>query len=99
MERFDLHLELHRIDCLASHGNLEAYEFCKRKLEEIRKYPPPPTRIINGHDLIGMGFRPGKEFTQIFRAIEDAILEGTVTNRDEALEFVQKQYLRISRHE
>ena len=30
LPRFEEHLELHRLDCLASHGSLEAYDFVQR---------------------------------------------------------------------
>lgn len=92
LPRFDLHLELHRLDCMASHGKLEAYEFCKKKYEEFLTLPPPPLRLINGQDLIERGFKPSPEFSKILRAVEDAILEGTVTNREEALKFLEENY-------
>jgi poly(A) polymerase len=93
LDRFDLHLELHRIDCLASHGKLDAYNFCKEKWEEFKKLPPPPLRLITGEDLKGLGFKPGPEFSTILRAVEDAILEGTVKTRDEALHLVKVQFV------
>ncbi len=93
LPRFDLHLELHRLDCLASHGNLDAYRLCKAKWEELQKEPPPPLRLVNGEDLIQMGFIPGREFALILRTVEDAILEGTVKTREEGLEFVKRNYV------
>ncbi len=39
LDRFDEHLELHRLDCLSSHRNLENYEFMRRFLAET-----PPER-------------------------------------------------------
>jgi putative nucleotidyltransferase with HDIG domain len=92
LDRFDLHLALHKIDCMASHGKLEAHEFCTRKFEEFKLLPPPPSRIVSGHDLIEMGLSPGKEFTQILRAVEDAVLEGTVQNREEGLKFIRDNF-------
>ncbi len=92
LPRFDLHLELHRLDCMASHQKLEAYHFCKAKYEEFLKLPPPPLRLINGQDLIERGFKPGPEFSKILRAVEDAILEGTVHTREEALKFLEENY-------
>ncbi len=91
LDRFDLHMELHRLDCLASHKNLDAHEFCKKKLEEFSKEPPPPSRVIGGGDLIQMGFKPGPEFTEILREVEDGVLEGTIRNKEEAIEFVKKR--------
>lgn len=92
LPRFDLHLELHRLDCLASHKKLEAYDFCKQKYEEFLKLPPPPLRLINGQDLIAAGFKPGPKFTDILRGVEDAILEGTVKTREEALTYLKENF-------
>lgn len=99
LDRFDLHLELHRLDCLASHGDLEAYEFCKSKYEEFANEPPPPLKLINGHDLIGMGLVPSPEFSKILRTVEDQILEGTVQSREEALEYVKDNFLQKKDHD
>ena len=90
--RFDLHLELHRIDCMASHKNLDAYQFCQTKLEEFSKSPPPPTRLVTGEDLKTLGYSPGPIFSKIIRAVEDAILEGEFTDKDFALKWIQKHF-------
>lgn len=89
MDRFDLHLELHRLDCMASHKKLDAYNFCKQKWEEFKSLPPPPLKLVTGKDLIALGLKPGPEFSEIIRSVEDAILEGTISNREQALEFVK----------
>jgi len=90
MPRFDLHLELHRLDCMASHKKLDAYELSKKKLEELAKEPPAPSRILTGADLILLGYRPGKELGEVLREVEDAVLEGRVTSKEDAIEFVKK---------
>ncbi len=92
LPRFDWHLALHRLDCLASHGKLDAYEFCKAKYEEMQKEPPPPLKLVTGADLIQLGFRPGPEFTRILTAVEDAILEGTVKTKEEGIALVKKEF-------
>lgn len=91
LPRFDLHMELHRIDCMASHKDLSAYAFCQSKLAEFAKEPPEPSRLVTGGDLIAMGMKPGPEFTRILREVEDAILEGAVRTREEGLEWVRKR--------
>jgi poly(A) polymerase len=91
LPRFDLHLELHRLDCLASHGKLDAYEFCKQKYEEMLKEPPPPLKLVTGQDLIEMGLKPGPDFSRILRAVEDAILEGAVKDKESALAYARTQ--------
>lgn len=90
--RFDLHLELHRIDCLASHKILDVYEFCKSKFEYFQAQPPPPLKLIGGNDLMQLGFSPGKQMGEILRAVEDEILEGKVKTKEEALTFVKSSY-------
>jgi len=89
---FDQHLELHRIDCNASHGGLDLYEFVAEKLrttppEEIRPEP-----LMTGADLIAMGYAPGPRFKEILSAVEDAQLEGRVQGRDEAAQWVKGEF-------
>ncbi|MBI1860009.1 MAG: CCA tRNA nucleotidyltransferase [Deltaproteobacteria bacterium] len=92
IRRFDLHLELHRIDCLSSHGKLDAYHFCQQKLGEFRKLPPPPLRLVTGDDLIALGYTPGREFSKIIRAVEDSILEGELGDKTAALAWVREKF-------
>ncbi len=93
-EDFDLHLELHRLDCLASHGDLSNYRYCKKKLKEFGKQEKKltPPRLLTGNDLIRMGFQPGPLFKEILEALEDAQLEGKVTDRDQAVQWVKDNY-------
>jgi poly(A) polymerase len=89
---FDEHLELHRIDCLSSHGQLDAYEYTR---EQMRSLPPEairPTPLITGRDLIEAGYEPGPRFTEILAAVEDAQLEGRLTSREAAMEFVRRDF-------
>ena len=85
MARFEEHLELHRQDCLSSHGNLANYEFAQRKLREVPPDELRPTPLVTGHDLIAAGCRPGPAFAAALREAEDAQLEGRVTTKEEAL--------------
>jgi poly(A) polymerase len=92
LEKFEEHLELHRLDCLSSHRNLENYEFVRTKLVELPAGAIRPAPLLNGRDLIEMGYRPGPRFKEIIRAVEDAQLEGQLTSRDEAIRFVRERY-------
>jgi putative nucleotidyltransferase with HDIG domain len=85
MEHFEEHLELHRLDCVASHRLLGNYEFVRRNLAEIPPQDLRPKPLINGDDLMAAGFHPGPPFAAILCAIEDAQLEGRVHTRREAL--------------
>jgi poly(A) polymerase len=92
MERFDEHLELHRLDCLGSHGKLSAYEMARRKLEELPKEELRPPRLLSGDDLIEAGYEPGPRFQTILSDVEDAQLEGLLSGRDQALSYVREHY-------
>jgi len=89
---FDEHLELHRIDCLSSHGQLDSYEYSR---EQLRSLPPEairPTPLITGRDLIEAGYEPGPRFKEVLAAVEDAQLEGRLTSREAAMEFVLRDF-------
>jgi poly(A) polymerase len=86
------HLPLHRLDCLASHGNLDAYEFVQRFLRETPPEEVRPPRLVTGEDLKAMGFRPGPLFKEILHAVEEGQLEGRLIRREDALDFVKRQY-------
>jgi poly(A) polymerase len=92
LERFDEHMELHRLDCSSSHRNLENYEFMRRFLAETPPEQVRPVRLLTGDDLIGLGFRPGPEFKEILEAAEDAQLEGKIDSHEDALIWVRKYY-------
>jgi poly(A) polymerase len=92
LPHFDEHLELHRLDCLASSGHLETYEFVKRKLEELPASEIKPVPLVTGADLIAAGYRPGPRFGEMLSAAEDAQLEHRLLTRTEALAWVVERY-------
>jgi poly(A) polymerase len=92
LPRFAEHLEMHRIDCLASHGDLSIYDFLRRKLEELPPEEIRPAPLLTGHDLIALGYGPGPRFKEILTAVEDAQLEGRLRTKAEALEFVRREF-------
>ncbi|MBI4444553.1 MAG: CCA tRNA nucleotidyltransferase [Acidobacteria bacterium] len=92
----ETHLELHRLDCLASHGDLSNYDFCLQKLHELGEEQMRPQALINGYDLIEMGLTPGPVFSEILHNVEDAQLEGRLLSREDALEWVRANYSRES---
>lgn len=91
-ERFEEHLELHRLDCLASHGRLDNYQFVTQKLHELPEEQLKPEPLITGRHLIQEGYHPGPAFKQILTAVEDAQLEGRIRTREEALQFIHERF-------
>ncbi len=82
-------LALHRVDCLGSNGMLDNYEFMVRKAGEFSSEPLIPRPLLSGHDLIALGWKPGKGVGQALSALQDAQLEGLVSTREEALEWLK----------
>ena len=89
LPRFHEHLELHRLDCLASHGNLEAYDFVQQFLRETPPDQVHPPRLVTGDDLKSMGMSPGPRFKEILLAVEEAQLDGRFSDRESALQFAR----------
>jgi poly(A) polymerase len=92
MPDFNLHLELHRLDCLASHGMLDNYEFCCDQLQHLAEDDLHPPRLLTGDDLIALGFTPGKIIGEILQALEDEQLEGRITTPEEAQDYVRANW-------
>ncbi len=92
LPQFDEHLELHRLDCLSSHGRLDNYEFVRSKLAELSQDELKPPRLLTGADLIAAGYTPGPRFSEILSAVEDAQLEGRIHTAGEAMELVLERF-------
>jgi poly(A) polymerase len=92
LKRFEEHLELHRLDCLSSHRNLEAYEFVRRFLAQTPPEQVRPPRLLTGNDLIRMGFAPGPSFKEILDTVEEAQLNGKIHTHEDALRYVEDSF-------
>jgi putative nucleotidyltransferase with HDIG domain len=93
LPRFEEHMELHRLDCLSSHRHLNSYAMVQRFLAETPEEQVRPQRVLTGTDLSEMGYIPGPLFSEILRAVEDAQLEGQITSKTEAEEFVRRKFV------
>ncbi len=92
MEGFEEHLELHRLDCLASHGDLTNHNLAKQLMEETPPEEIKPAPLLRGDDLIAQGYAPGPRFREILQAVEDAQLDGKVRTREDALQLLAEQF-------
>lgn len=92
---FDLHLALHKADCLGSHNKLDNYEYCigmrKKIAEEDREQALVPKPLVSGDDLIEMGLKPGPAFGKLLSEVHELQLEGEIKNRDEALGWLKER--------
>jgi len=92
---FSEHLELHRLDCLASHGRLETFYALRNFLAETPAEQFSPPRLLTGVDLQDMGYVPGPHFQRMLTALEDAQLEGQLQTKEQAILFIRKNYPRL----
>jgi poly(A) polymerase len=91
-------LALHEADALASFGQSEEVDYCRRykELEPTGPIDPPP--LITGHDLVRHGLIPSARFATLLEQLRDAQLEGTLHNKREALEWVDRQLATDATH-
>jgi len=86
---FALELDLHRVDCLGSHSDLENHRFLSGKAEEFSREPLIPPPLVRGEDLMALGVSPGPKMGELLEAVQTAQLEGEIAGREEALEFLR----------
>lgn len=86
------HLELHRLDVMASNKRLDSYELARQKLNEFPDEHLKPAPLVTGADLIAAGYHPGPIFTEILHAVEDAQLEGRIHSAGEGLALVREMF-------
>ena len=89
---FPEHLELHRLDCLSSHGGLELYDYARQRYEAMPVEAVRPTLLVTGKDLIAAGYRPGESFKEMLWLAEDAQLEGRIQSREEGLALLREHF-------
>src|SRR5882762_260692 len=92
MPGFEEHLELHRMDCQSSHGDLTSYKFIKEKIASIPPEKMRPVPLLTGDDLIAAGYAPGPGFKEILSAVEDGQLESRLQSKDDAMEFIRREF-------
>ncbi|HNV20780.1 MAG TPA: CCA tRNA nucleotidyltransferase [Candidatus Hydrogenedentes bacterium] len=80
--------ELCRIDCLASHGNLDAIEWVENYQAQLPPESLRPEPLVQGNDLNALGYPPGPLFSKILKHVEDLQLDGRLTTPDEARAFI-----------
>jgi putative nucleotidyltransferase with HDIG domain len=92
LPRFEEHLALNRMDCMAASGNLENWEFVRERYSSMPEEAVRPVPLITGRELIAVGYPPGARFKEMLRAAEDAQLEGTIATAEEALKLVRERF-------
>jgi poly(A) polymerase len=92
LDRFNEHLALHRMDCVAGSGHLENWEFVRERFSSMPEEAMRPQPLITGRELIAAGYPPGARFREMLRTAEDAQLEGIITTPEAALQLVRERF-------
>lgn len=89
LPHFKEHLELHRLDCLASNGKTDTYSYVESQLALLDEQQLRPPGLISGADLIAAGYQPGPKFKDALTAVETAQLEGELQSKAQAMELAR----------
>ena len=65
-----------------------AADFCREKLDAYSPADLHPPRLVDGHDLLRLGFTQGPQLATMLRAAEDAQLAGQLNDRTDALDWI-----------
>jgi poly(A) polymerase len=90
--RFEEHLALHKMDCVASNGDLSNWEYARRRWQEMPAAEVRPQPLVTGRELIEAGYKPGAGFRPMLEAVEEAQLEGTIRTAGEGLKLVRERF-------
>ena len=85
-------LQLGRLDCESSHGDLRTIEWIEHYVATLPPDAMRPAPLLTGDDLITLGYVPGKLFKTILQTVEDAQLEGAIESREAAIALVQEKF-------
>jgi len=88
---FDTEMELHRLDCLSSHGMLDNYTFLQSYMNQLAHEPVLPEPWLTGHDILAMGVPKGPEVGRWLRRAYELQLEGAASDRESLLALIRKE--------
>ncbi|MEI6564553.1 MAG: CCA tRNA nucleotidyltransferase [bacterium] len=86
---FHSEMELHRLDCASSHGDLENHEYLLEFRRQLDSEPVLPAPWVNGRDIMALGIKEGPGIGVWRKKAYDAQLEGTFPDRESLLEWLK----------
>lgn len=89
---FPLEMELHRIDCLGSHGHLDIYEFLQEQARELERQPAIRPPLITGNELLELGMKPGPALGSLLAEIREKQLQDELRTPAEARAWAEKRF-------
>jgi len=89
-ELFSRLAELHRIDALASNGDLSSYEAAMEAKDRLSEEEIKPKPLVTGDDLAAAGIERGPLMGRILRRLYTAQLDDEITTRDQAIALAKR---------
>jgi poly(A) polymerase len=86
---FPLELELHRLDCLGSHGQLDIFDFLVAQAAELANQPQIRPPLLTGDDLIKLGVKPGPALGTLLAEIREKQLQDELKTKAAALKWAK----------
>ncbi len=86
-------MELHRLDCASSHGDLSNYHYLTEFRRQMDSEPMLPAPWITGRDVMALGITEGPEVGAWRKRAYDAQLEGTFPDREALLTWLRNEIL------
>jgi len=90
--RFDDELELHRVDCLTSDGDLTNYDYLLNSRARFGEGPLVPPRLVTGKELLARGWNSGPHLRDVLDAVQDEQLEGRVATTEQGMAWVESHF-------
>jgi len=88
---FPLELELHRLDCLGSHGQLDVYDFLVKQAALLAQQPAIRPPLLTGDDLIKLGMMPGPAMGKLLAELREKQLQDELTTPGPARAWARKE--------
>ncbi len=88
---FPLELELHRIDCAGSHGQMDVYDFLVSAAKELEQQPEIRPPLLNGNDLRELGMEPGPGMGNLLAEVREKQLQDELTSTAEARNYAKQR--------
>ena len=95
-EHGPLLLKLHWVDCAASNGLFDNFHYSNKILAEAPQILAEPKvdkipNIVNGKDLLDLGYKQGMTLGVMLHEICDLYLDGEITTKEQAMDYAKKQ--------
>ena len=85
-------LALARLHAAAENREPAAADFCRAKLDAYSPADLHPPRLVDGHDLLRLGFTRGPRLATMLREVEDAQLAGRLSDRTDVLDWITSRW-------